>query len=215
VLVSNGYLQWQKTITETHECRKDKGFPYMKVYIDAQELREPIFDGRYFINLGKDADTTEMFRTVSQLTVIQSEMTADGSRQTFIFKPTLYNYQENRMTRPDQREVTNFTSRSRSHYMFPFDSASFDAIFSFEPSIALKSIVFSNHVAGFYIPCDTITVHEDAASTKISFELRRNPLITGVAVLLVVAAGVFAILITLFMENAPLPHALSSFFFAV
>lgn len=75
--------------------------------------------------------------------------------------------------------------------------------------------MFSNHAAGFYIPCDAISVHTEGGSTHISFELRRNPLITGVAVLLLAAAGVFAILIPLFMDNGPLPHALSSFFFAV
>jgi hypothetical protein len=110
-----------------------------------------------------------------------------------------------------------FFSHSNSHYMFPFDSARFDEMFSFGPSppVDIKTALFSNHVAGFYIPCDTITVNTETGSAKISFELRRNPLIVDTAVLLLVVAAVFAIFITLFMEPGPLPHALSSYFFAV
>jgi hypothetical protein len=92
VLVFNGYVQWERTIAETHECRRGTGFPYIEVYIDSQELRGPIFDERYFINLGRDGDMTQAFRTVTQLKVIQSEMTPSGRRATFIFMPQLYNY---------------------------------------------------------------------------------------------------------------------------
>jgi hypothetical protein len=85
----------------------------------------------------------------------------------------------------------------------------------FEPAIHLQSVSLSNRVAGFYIPCDAIAVRAEMGSAQISFELRRNPLITGAAVLLLLVAAVFAILIPLFMETGPLPAALSSYFFAV
>jgi hypothetical protein len=65
------------------------------------------------------------------------------------------------------------------------------------------------------MPCSTITVHTEKGRAATSFELRRNPLIVYTAILLLVVATFFAILITLFVEAGPLPGALASYFFAV
>jgi hypothetical protein len=215
VLVSNGYIQWAKTIADTHQCGKVTGFPYMELDIDSQRLREPIFDGGYFINLGEDVGESEQFRTVTRLKITQSETTQTGSQAKSIFTPQLITHEKNRITYMRPHEEIAFISRSNSHYMFPFDSASFNDTFSFEPAIELNAIVLTNRVAGFYMPCCAIAMHTELGRAQISFELRRNPLITGAAVLLLLGAGVFAVLIPLFMETGPLPHALSSYFFAV
>jgi hypothetical protein len=64
------------------------------------------------------------------------------------------------MTQPNQHQVMNFYFSISFPLYVPFDSAIVDDIFSFEPSVNLNSIVFSNLAAGFYIPCDAITVRE-------------------------------------------------------
>ena len=65
------------------------------------------------------------------------------------------------------------------------------------------------------MPCGSITVHTENGRATVSLELRRNPLIVYTAILLLVAAAFFAVLITLFVETGPLPGALASYFFAV
>jgi hypothetical protein len=65
------------------------------------------------------------------------------------------------------------------------------------------------------MPCGRITVHTENGQAKLSFELRRNPLIVYTAILLWAVAAFFAVLITFFVEAGPLPGALASYFFAV
>jgi hypothetical protein len=118
--------------------------------------------------------------------------------------------------RDDKAEMA-FVSKSNSHYMFPFDSARFEETFTFEPppEIDVKAVLLTNRVAGFYLPCDSITVQTKTGSANISFALKRNPILVFTAVLLLVVATLFAIIITLFVEAGPLPGALASYFFAV
>ena len=65
------------------------------------------------------------------------------------------------------------------------------------------------------MPCRSIEVEIEEGKITASFELRRNPLIIYTAVLLLVVAAFFAILIALFVEAGPLPGALASYFFAI
>jgi hypothetical protein len=64
-------------------------------------------------------------------------------------------------------------------------------------------------------PCERATVHMTMGSAEISFVLKRNPLIVYTAVLLLMVMALFSVLITLFVEDGPLPGALASYFFAV
>jgi hypothetical protein len=52
-------------------------------------------------------------------------------------------------------------------------------------------------------------------TVDISFELRRNPLIMDTAVMLLVIAAIFAVLITTKMEIKALPGAVAAYFFSV
>jgi hypothetical protein len=207
LLVYTGYTEWRQTIDETNRCSKGTDFPYMELQFKNQHLRDPEFHGTYYINF---ADVS-----VAQMKLTQSELTRAGERKSFVWRPALITLLGNRMMNPNPREEMNFLTHSNSHYMFPFDSAKFDEIFSFQPEININTVVLSNHVAGFYMPCGAMTVHTTTGSTQISFELRRNRLIVQSAVLLLIVAAVFAIFISLFVETGPLPHALSSYFFAV
>lgn len=183
-------------------------FRYIHFNIDTQNLRSPIFTGRYFINLGQNFGRNPLTMHISQAghvgygsTALTPQFRWDDGFQGLIMQ--------------DIKAEMSFVSLSSSHYMFPFDAARFNERFSFDPPIDIKAAYVANNVAGFYIPCDTVAVHTSEGNAEISFELRRNPLIVDTAVLLLVVVAMFAVFITLFMETGPLPHALSSYFFAV
>ncbi len=211
--VFTGYSGWQKTVAMTNACSRapadwpQNHFRYIRFYIDSQRLREPIFDGRYYINLGWDFG-----RDPLQLRMIKA---GSSNYAPTTLRPNFHWDDANLMMQ--EQPGMAFVSKSNSHYSFPFDSARFDETFTFESPVPLdiKAVLFSNRVAGFYKPCDTITVHTEEGSAKISFELTRNPLIVYTAVLLLMVAALFAVLITLFIESGPLPGALASYFFAV
>jgi hypothetical protein len=216
-LVSTGYSEWRKTVAMINTCTlapadwPQNHFRYIQLYIDSQRLREPIFDGRYFINLG-----WEFGRNPLQLRIIQAGSPPNYAPTTL--RPN-FGWDDGfpNLMMQDNRAEMAFVSKSNSHYMFPFDSARFDEAFTFEfpTPLDIQAVLLSNRVAGFYMPCDTMTVHTQEGGANISFELKRNPLIVYTAVLLLVVAALFAILIALFLEAGPLPGALASYFFAV
>jgi hypothetical protein len=212
-LVSAGYSDWKKEITAANYCPvvpagwPQNQFRYIQLYIDNERLREPIFEGRYVVNLGTDFGHEYHLR----ITQAGSENYASTTFvPTFIWSDNLQN-----LMMPNNKEEMAFLSRSSSHYWFPFDSAHFHEAFIFDPAIDIRAILLKNLVAGFYMPCDKVTGETKPGSAEISFELNRNPLIVDAAVLLLLVAAGFAVLITLFMDGGPLPHALSSYFFAV
>ena len=213
-LIHTGYGKWQKSIAETNSCNNlatevQQHFRYIQLIVENQSLRNPVFDGHYFLHLGKEFGKNSFDLKISQAgkrnfgtTAIRPQLAWDDGFEGLIIRE------------PAKAEMS-FVSQYHSHYMFPFDSARFDEALSFDPPIDIKSVLFSNRVAGFYMPCDTIKVHTEAGSANISFELKRNPLIVYSAVLLLIVAAFFAISISLFVEIGPLPGALASYFFAV
>src|SRR5438046_358803 len=99
--------------------------------------------------------------------------------------------------------------------MFPFDTARFDESFSFDPPIDIRAVLVKNSVPGFYLSCDLVKVYTEGGHANVSFELRRNPLIVYTAVLLLIVAAFFAVMISLFVDAGTLPGALASYFFAM
>jgi hypothetical protein len=189
-LVYAGYSQWQNTVAMTNYCNRvpvdwpQNHFRYIRLDIDNQKLREPIFDGRYLINLG-----SEFGKDPLQLKIIEQGASPKYApttlRPSFVWLDDVSN-----LLMKDWAEIA-FVSKSYSHYMFPFDSARFEETFTFEPppEIDIKAVLITNSVAGFYLPCESITVQTKTRSANISFELRRIPLITYTAVLLSSLSG--------------------------
>jgi hypothetical protein len=213
-LITAGYRDWQTEITATNYCSiapvgwPQNQFRYIQLYIDNERLRDLIFGGRYFINLGTDFGRDQYHLRITQA---GSDNYAPTTLvPTFIWSDNLQN-----LMMQNSKEEMAFVSRSSSHYWFPFDSGHFHETFTFEPAIDIRAMLLKNLVAGFYISCDTVTIQTRAGSAEVSFELKRNPLIVDAEVLLLMIAAGFAVLITLFIDRGPLPHALSSYFFAV
>lgn len=209
-----GYNEWHKSLSETNFCSNASSdfrqhFRYIQLTIDQQSLRNPIFDGRYYINLGNEFGKSEMHLQISQA--------GHGNYGATTLRPQFYwnDDHQNLVMRDTNADISFVSPEYTSHYMFPFDSTRFDETFSFDPAIDIRAVLFLNRVAGFYIPCNTILVRTKEGSANISFELRRNPLIVYTAVLLLIVVAFFAIFITLFVEPGPLPAALASYFFAV
>ena len=209
ILVCVGFREWQRTLSETNVCQKGTGVPNLSIAIDTQDLRSPIFNGEFLLSLGN------MFDNVPVLEIHQSELKRDGTRASSTFRQALGWFPEHNRITSIVNNGIGFISHTTSHYMFPFDSAKFDDIFSTTPAMNFESIAFTNRVPGFYMPCNKLMVVKQKDGLRVVFVLNRNPLIRDAAVLLLSIAAAFAILITLFMENGPLPHALSSYFFGV
>ena len=76
-----------------------------------------------------------------------------------------------RVMRDTKAEIIFISANNNSHYMFTFDSARFNETFSFDPAIDIRAVLFLNRVAGFHMPCETVSVIARAGSAKVSFEL--------------------------------------------
>jgi hypothetical protein len=63
-LVYAGFAEWQASIRAPRQCaHAQQGWPqanfrYIQFNVESQELRAPVFDGGFFINLGKDYGTS-------------------------------------------------------------------------------------------------------------------------------------------------------------
>jgi hypothetical protein len=208
-----GYNEWHNTIASTNYCQVTPqdwlahDYPYLLVWIDNERLVEPIFDGRYFINLRQEfgRDPYTLHTTVSG---------------TSTYAPTTYhtvlvwnNNMQNLMMQ-NTTEQMSFPVDT-GHHMFPFDSARFHEQFAFTPPVHIDAVLIKNAVAGFYMPCPKVSFHTANGSTEVSFRLKRNPLIVYTAVLLLITAAMLAVFITMFVERGPLPQALASYYFAV
>ena len=212
-----GGKEWWNTVAAPHSlsCQVFSAdwdwvqhFRLLDLNIESQEPREPVFDGTYVVNLGKDFGKTFMLKLTKG-----SHSTHSYGDNTY--RPTLYWDEGYQILWSAPPAKMTFVSKATSHYMFPFDSAAFDEKIVFDPPIDQMGLHLTNRVPGFYLPISTCQFQIEGGISSLSFELRRNPIVKYTAILLFVLAALFAILITIFMDQGPLPHALSSYFFAV
>jgi hypothetical protein len=212
-----GGKEWWNTVAAPHSlsCQVysadwDWGqhFRLLDLNIESQEPREPVFDGSYVVNLGEDFGKTFVLKLTKA-----SQSTHSYGDNTY--RPTLYWDEGYKILWSAPPAKMTFVSKATSHYMFPFDSAEFDEKIVFDPPIDHMGLHLTNRVSGFYLPVSTCKFQIENGIASLFFELRRNSIIKYIAILLFVIAALFAILITIFMDNGPLPHALSSYFFAV
>lgn len=121
LLVYTGRSEFLKTVTNpNYSCSKTAAgwpqqFSYLQLIVDSQRLREPVFDGFYFINLGSEFDQKGL-----ELTIIQA---GKSSYARTTHRPQLTTNQFNNLSMQDNATISLVSSSS--HYMFPFDSANF------------------------------------------------------------------------------------------
>ena len=209
-VVSAGYSEWQAAINAPRQCATQLRLPYIQFNIESQELRAPVFDGGFFINLGKDYGTSPR-----KIKLIQSASTSGG----VLYGATSYDADlqsdQDTLWMVGGQKSMSFVSLNASHYMFPFDSSRFDYTITFDQPINMRAVLLVNRAPGFFMPCPSVAVRTSEGSVAVAFELVRNPLIVGTAMLLVGAAAVFAVSITMFVEAKSLPQAVASYFFSL
>jgi hypothetical protein len=197
------------------ECQKEfdplpyQNNGYIEFSIEKQELIEPVFDGKYFINL---AD--EYGRGPLELKVTTTGARSYGNSQSVAHLN--WDNTAQVLWMMGGANPMGYISQSGSHRDFPLDSARFDFTLKTDPWVNLPVFRFNNHVTGFTMPCEAAKVLRGTdGSYQISFELRRDALTRLTAVLLVGAAALFALAITLFVDRKSLGTAVASYFFSL
>lgn len=105
---------------------------------------------------------------------------------------------------------------SGSHRDFPFDSATIDFDTTFKPELQLKFLMIRNLNSGFYVPCDSAKATSDpSGKVHINFEIRRNPLVQVMAIVILMAAALFVLIIPFTVRREALPTSVASFFFSI
>lgn len=186
---------------------QDVPFSYIQYNIKDQ-MTEPYFQGSIFINLG-DIPTgplrVEVLTTAEENygnTTTSAEFFRDEPNQQF-------------WMRKESQEVP-FYRVSGSHRDFPFDSATIDFDTTFKPALKLKFLMIRNLNPSFYIPCDAAKVRSDSSGKiRINFEMRRNPLVEVMAIVILMAAALFVVVIPFTVRAEALPTSVASFFFSI
>ena len=105
---------------------------------------------------------------------------------------------------------------SGSHRDFPFDSATIDFDTTFKPELQLKFLMIRNLNSGFYVPCDSAKATSDpSGKVHINFEIRRYPLVQVMAIVILMAAALFVLIIPFTVRREALPTSVASFFFSI
>ncbi len=209
-----GYSTWQRTVGLAPTCSVgpadlSQHFRYIQLNVDSQRVTEPIFDGSYFVNLG-----TEFGKNPLRLKV-KSSATGNYGATEYVADLN-WDTQSSQLWMWGGKKEMNFVSTTGSHYLFPFNSAKIIETLTFDPAIDIGAVLIVNRVAGFYTPCGTFAVDNNhSGAVKVSFDLRRNPLITWAAVVLLAVAAGFAILITVTMDLRMLPGPVAAYFFSM
>ena len=106
-------------------------------------------------------------------------------------------------------------SENSSHRLFPFDSASFYQIVSFEPQLEINRVRIKNYVKGFVIDDKDLEVFVENGDIHIQFKLERNPLIQLTVLVFLIATASFIGMLFLANTAEGLASAAGSFFFSL
>jgi hypothetical protein len=190
----------------------DQTAPFLSYiqYSIKEQAVEPYFDGGVFISLGNVGTTAPP----SKLEVDTTAQQNYGNTSTYV--NFVRNEPANGWWMPKEAEHVPYYRVSGAHRNFPFDSAviSFDT--TFEPALKLRFLMIRNFNPSFYIPCETANATTDLnGKIHIRFEMRRNPLVQLMSVVLLIAAALFVLIIPVSVKLETLPTAVASFFFSV
>jgi hypothetical protein len=105
--------------------------------------------------------------------------------------------------------------KSGSAKDFPFDSAIVDVETTFNPPLQLRGLILRNFNPSFYIPCDKVVSKLSSDKVHLTFEIRRKPLVQLTAVVIIIAATLFVLIIPFSVKRDALPTSVASFFFSI
>jgi len=103
-----------------------------------------------------------------------------------------------------------------SQRRFPFDSPRFDLRFTLKPPIRPGGVIVRNLSPDFVLPCSSLEAQWDGRDQlRIKVSARRNPFVQTTAVLMVIAAVIFAASLALIRQTEDLAVATASYFFSI
>lgn len=172
-----------------------------------EDSTESLFRGAVFISLGDVGTGPE---TVE---VLFSGASGYGNSTTHIH---LFRDEPNKTFWARKPEDVEYVRQTGSPQDFPFDSTMIDFNTKFTPSVPLQGFMVRNFNPSFYLPCGQFrwtTVSSD--TLNLHFEMRRNPLVQLMAVVIFLVAALFTFIIPFTVRPESLPTAVASFFFSV
>jgi hypothetical protein len=180
---------------------------YIQYSIKDQDV-EPYFRGSIFISLG-DVSTGPLEADV---------LTTGGGKYGTTSTHVEFRRDEQSKTFWMTKEAENiaFVRESGSHRDFPFDSATIDLDTTFKPTLPISFVMVRNFNSSFYIPCDRVKVSAVSPDKiHLHFQIRRNPLVQLMAVVMLIAATLFVLIIPFAVKRDALPTSVASFFFSI
>jgi hypothetical protein len=141
-LVVVGCSEWERTVAGSPVSSCDFHPPddtgehsrLIDLNILDQELREPVFDGTYVVNLGKTAGRDQFPLKLTMTSVSRFNYGIND------YMATLHWDDGNNLLWMVPEKIW-FLTMSASHYLFPFDSATFDETLWFEPPSILEAYI--------------------------------------------------------------------------
>jgi hypothetical protein len=172
------------------------------------QATEPYFHGSFFINFGNIQTGEKRLEVVTT----GGGNYADTSTIADFFR----NEQAKSFWMTRESDEVPFYRNSGSHRDFPFDSGAIDFGATFKPAVQFDFLMIRNLNSSFYIPCDTASVTRDGpGKIRVHFEMRRNPLVRMMAIVIMGAASLFVLLIPFTVRLEALPTSVASFFFSI
>jgi hypothetical protein len=202
---------WETQTSARTSCPMTVGvgpFSYVQFDIKEQHPTEPYFSGSFFVNLGDvpsgpaqmEVDTTGGGKYGTSVKHVQ--LFRDDPAKTFW------------MTK--ESDEIPLVRSSGSHRDFPFDSATIDFNTTFKPAPPLQLVIIRNFNPSFYVPCEQIKAEIVSSDTiHVRFEIRRNPLVRVMAVVVLTAALLFVLIVPFAVKVDALPTSVASFFFSI
>ena len=183
-------------------------FSYLQYNIKDQAI-EPLFNGALFINLGSVS-------TGPARLVVRTRGKPGSYGDTITVADFYHDEVANAFWMKSESTAVSFYRESGSHRDFPFDSATINADTSFDPTVKLRFVTLRNFNTSFYVPCESTKVTSDASGNiHLTFELRRNPLVVLVTIVIFGAATLFVCVIPFAGKLENLPTSVASFFFSI
>lgn len=202
---------WRAQASSSVSCdfvsNQNSPFSYIQYNIRDQAI-EPYFRGSFFIHLG---DIPTGPPSVAVLT------SAEGTYGNWNTVAALFRDESNKAfwMMKESSEVP-FYRLSGSARDFPFDSTTIDFDTTFTPPLAFKFVKVRNLNPSFFIPCGTakLTTYP-SGQLHLNFEMRRNPLVKLMAIVILLVAALFVLIIPFAVKLETLPTAVASFFFSI
>lgn len=174
----------KRTVMVKFETDRKERLRNLQIFLNAQQPREPVFDGELLVNL--------------------EDTVLDGKTLT-IFREPVGTYarerQQVKLVLDEGVLRTGFIKMAyptvgHNHSWFPFDSSSFDLSLTFQPNIPVEIVRIRNSVPGFALFQESVLSQKfPDGRVRIAFKLRRYVFTQALCTLFLIAALFFAPLI--------------------